>query len=282
MDFLSIFKKKKYSPAIEEIHNEFLSTEVKSDKVIDIPESRIKKSERLSKLGFSQSKEIAEINSIKKEVDNKKTIEEAERRYRILYPFNKFISYKKIEEICKKYSLVYADISKYTGFVPEEKLTQIENFKIRQEDKDYFVCRNRSTNEVFYIENAEIRSFHSGYYHIYKKDSPLDSNSFLDRAFQSDNNDPNDFYSSDSGNVFGLRHMGDQRFYIENTGLKICAPVKDMDTKGMRIEKGYLLKNIPDPVVLMPVKGGALIVAMWGDEEFDPFTDEDLKNQVNN
>lgn len=94
MDFLSVFKKKKYSPDIEEIHNDFLSTEEKKETVIDMPEYRIKKSERLSSLGFSQSREIAEVNSIKKEVEKIKLIEYAYNNYRIMYPFNKFISYE--------------------------------------------------------------------------------------------------------------------------------------------------------------------------------------------
>ena len=40
------------------------------------------------------------------------------------------------------------------------------------------------------------------------------------------------------------------------------------------IEDGYKLKqvykDIPDPVVLQPVKGGYLILTAWGDEASDP------------
>lgn len=283
MDLLKIFKKKKYSPEIEQIHNDFLFTQENKKEIIDVPEAMVKKSERLSKLGFNKSREISEIASIKKEADKIKLFEECENNYRILYPFNKFVSYEKIEQICKKYSLVYADISRYTGFVPEEKLTQIENFKLRDEDKDYFVCREQRTNEVFYIDNAQIMpSTVGGYYHFFKKGTSLMDSIRAPYAFQSNEPDKDDFYSTDSTNIFGLRYLGTIRFRVENTGYKICAPVKDIDTTGMRIEKGYLVKNIPDPVVLMPVKGGALIVAMWGDETFDPFLDEDLNNQKNN
>ena len=43
------------------------------------------------------------------------------------------------------------------------------------------------------------------------------------------------------------------------------------------------LKEIPDPVVLQVVKGGALILTMWADEQFDPFTEPILRNdEINN
>lgn len=47
---------------------------------------------------------------------------------------------------------------------------------------------------------------------------------------------------------------------------KICAPIKDMDTRGY-VQKGHIM--FYDPVVLQPVHGGYLIVAMWGDEAND-------------
>lgn len=60
---------------------------------------------------------------------------------------------------------------------------------------------------------------------------------------------------------------------------KICASVKDFDTKNMNITDGYKLQqNIPDPVVLQPVKGGYLVVSKWGLEG----KDELLVNETNN
>ncbi len=62
--------------------------------------------------------------------------------------------------------------------------------------------------------------------------------------------------------------------------LQICAPIKDMDTKGMEISEDYRLikKSPPDPIVLQPVKGGYLIITAWGDEASDP----DVINPINN
>jgi hypothetical protein len=61
---------------------------------------------------------------------------------------------------------------------------------------------------------------------------------------------------------------------VDKSGNFICAPKKDMDTKGLS-KVGALLSVVTqftapkDPVVLRPVKGGYLILAAWGDEASD-------------
>jgi hypothetical protein len=67
--------------------------------------------------------------------------------------------------------------------------------------------------------------------------------------------------------------------HFEKPDLKICASVKDFYTKNMRIEDGYKLElNLPDPIVLQPVKGGYLVVSKWGLEA----EDADLINEKMN
>ena len=61
-------------------------------------------------------------------------------------------------------------------------------------------------------------------------------------------------------------------------GFNICAPLKDMEIPQGKEVRGYKIQNIPDPVVLQPVKGGYLIVCAWGDEA----SDEIVVNQINN
>jgi len=62
-------------------------------------------------------------------------------------------------------------------------------------------------------------------------------------------------------------------------GLKICAPIADMDTTQMRITDGYKMEVvIPDPVVLQPVKGGYFIVTAWGDEASDEIVVNSIQN----
>lgn len=67
--------------------------------------------------------------------------------------------------------------------------------------------------------------------------------------------------------------------FTKGDSLQICAPIKDMDTKGMELDKGYKLKkHIPDPVVLQPVSGGYLILTAWGDEASDPMVVNESMN----
>jgi hypothetical protein len=67
--------------------------------------------------------------------------------------------------------------------------------------------------------------------------------------------------------------------------LAICAPLKDMDMKGMHLEGSKMVKDVPvpDPVVLLPKNhpngtSGYLILTAWGDEASDPL----VVNQNNN
>jgi hypothetical protein len=50
---------------------------------------------------------------------------------------------------------------------------------------------------------------------------------------------------------------------------QICAPLKDMEIPKNKKLVGHKIINIPDPVVLQPVRGGYLIVCAWGNESSD-------------
>ena len=71
----------------------------------------------------------------------------------------------------------------------------------------------------------------------------------------------------------------------ENVHLAICAPLKDMNMQGMKLDGVHMVKDVPvpDPVVLMPKNHkngtvGYLILTAWGDEA----SDELVVNQNNN
>ncbi len=62
--------------------------------------------------------------------------------------------------------------------------------------------------------------------------------------------------------------------------MQICAPKKQMNLSGLTNTGAIYTEKIdvPDPVVLQPVKGGYLIVTAWGDEASDPI----VVNENNN
>lgn len=140
--------------------------------------------------------------------------------------------------------------------MPENNLIDIEKF-FKKYKFDLWITD--TTNKVVDMSNYEIRG-QGGYEHFYHKKTGT-------RVFQRDVGSDS-FYASGEidGQVISCTHADG---YLRPLGLKICAPLKDMDTKGMRILGYKLKKEIPDPVVLQPIVGGYLIVTAWGDEASD-------------
>lgn len=250
----------KYPSVVDQIHNEFaIAGETLLNEALEIlagvPESSIEKAERLKKLGFKQVTEIHKAEAVKITKEAADLI----KYYQQYYPNNKFITEQQVKTICHKYNLVCGGVDRFRGFVPEVKLKEIEGFKIRKEDDGIIM-----SNGMCLVGGKIIRS--GNYYHVFKTNSDKEFDRY-GYAFQS--NDGESFYSGDTKNVFGYKNRGDVRCTAEPS-LKICAPVKDMDIKGMELKDGYRLeKHIPDPVVLRAVKGGYLILAAWGDEASD-------------
>lgn len=243
---------------VEQIHNEFDTaslntlTEVKTI----LSKSNHDKAARLLNVGFKMAKGVEII----KDADTAKSIED----YFVRYPNNKFITEDQVKNICKKYRLVCAPISRYKGFVPELKLKQIESFSINSEDLRERVITN--------LRRIWSRNLNDG-----------------DAKKVIKNNYPNGIPASMVNSFGGINLPGISRtIYIEsydevdNTELYICAPTKDIDKRGL-FKIGNLLasvtqRSIPDPVVLQPVKHGFLIVAAWGDEA----SDENVVNEKMN
>ena len=96
---------------------------------------------------------------------------------------------------------------------------------------------------------------------------------FNQKAFQK-NDGVEGFYSN--GKVNGKFYLIEGR--LLKAQLQICAPIKDMDTKGYKLQGHKLIKDIPDPVVLQPIENGYLIVTAWGDEASDPLITNEITN----
>lgn len=153
---LNIFKKKKPSVAtisatIEQIHNEFDSASEKllvEAKAI-IAKSQILKGDRLINLGFSKSAPVEQSAEAKKKQELAIRI----KHYQVYYPNNKFIDEDSVKVICQKYGLVFGDSSQYKGDVPEKNIVEMEQFKLRNEDK------RRRTNMDDYLDRHRWQSF---------------------------------------------------------------------------------------------------------------------------
>lgn len=242
---------------VAEIHNDFDSaTErlLKEAKDILAKNTDTTKGETLRKLGFVSSK--PSINSaveIKEKEESERLAKHIEY-YQTFYPNNKFITEKEVEKICKKYGLLCGEVRYYIGDVPDKNVSEIANFNLREED-----CTKHTCGWYKY----EYRGGLPGFYLPCKEGEG--NYGWIDSNWR-------------RGNMINTVDKN-QKFHYEKPSFSICASVKDFDMNQMRVTEGYKLKqNIPDPIVLQPVKGGYLIVSKWGLES----EDETLVNEKMN
>jgi len=234
---------------VEEIHDTFYTEvdrileQAKITKSYEIDKTLESKAERLKKLGFNSAKEL-KLDSVQQ---RERTIIDSERKkneelveavnyFSFKYPHYKFITEDSIKKICEKYGLVYGEVGKYIGEVPEENLKHIEDFKIDEKD-NYISYSSRILSVWSSYTEEEFRHRLT----VYNDVSPE--------------------------RVDGI---------VENSkicaSLIIAAPKDKFDMTRMEV-KDYKLQNIPDPVVFKPVmykdKQYFLIVTAWGAEAKD-------------
>jgi hypothetical protein len=238
---------------IAEIHESFDSASEKllnEAKAILAGSYDIEKGERLKKVGFTSAKKVVEANSIISEKNNSKELAKLIEYYQTHYPNNKFITEDKTKEICQKYGLLCGEIQYYISDVPEKNLSEIEAFELRESEMQKIVYdwyRRSSTSHFTFYHSSYEGDSNSEYGYIERR--PFGSGERL------------------------VNRPKSETHHFNKKSLKICASVKDFDTKNMRIEDGYRLElNLPDPIVLQPVNGGYLVVTKWGLES----DDEDL------
>lgn len=243
---------------VEQIHREFNNAGdvllKEAQEVLKLQSSD--KAKRLESVGFKLAKGVKEG----KEQDERR--QEAEKLFALIndyamrYPNNRFITDTQVERICKKYNLVCGPVASYKGFVPEKNLHQIEEFRSR--GYPHFADIHEKTIKI-HLESMSSKK-------MVKEKYP-------------------DLVVPESKIYWGVpqvtdveRSWFDRYERIDNQSQRICAPAKDMELSGLKkVGKQWFSLTrveVPDPVVLQPVKGGYLIVTAWGDEA----SDEDVVN----
>lgn len=259
---------------IEEIHETFftevdrlLASAKQSNSLETDKQGLIDKHKRLMQLGFTNSKEVKEaqkeiirLEKLKAENAKKQDLIEAINYFSVKYPTYKFITQDSVLKICKKYGLVYGEISRYLGEVPEKNLKHIENFKVQPDDECY--VREEWYNGGYTSKRLVDREY-------YKKSTKAKSKP----------NSEEELYMRMRANDYHYEKVNMQ------CPLEIAAPQKDFDMDGMEIKDFKLTSKpvqVPDPVVLKPVifnqEKYYLIITAWGQEA----SDEIVVNQLNN
>lgn len=268
---------------IQEIHDSFYSevdSLLASAKISRSAETTkqelIQKAEKLKALGFSQTKECqdaqAEINrlsQIQEENRAKEKLIETINYFSFKYPNYKFITEDSVKKICAKYNLIYSEVSRYTGTVPDKNLKHIEDFKINPNDD----CWAEESSYDFGWGSPRVsKKYFSGKVIEDKIQDELMQKEYLESL------------SPDEKTLHLWREM-DRPIYFGGTNshhrvteykspLEIVAPVSDFNTEDMELNDFTLSKiEIPDPIVLKPVyhndKKHYLIVTAWGLEASD-------------
>lgn len=241
---IKLFKRKpsmaSIAKTIEKIHNEFDSASEKllSEAKAIIAGSDVLKGNRLKSLGFVQAAPVG----ASKEAEEKRRLADKIEYYQIWYPNYKFITEEMVEAICKKYGLLFGEASRYIGDIPEKNISEMEAFKLRDEDKE-----TRTNIDDYYDQYR---------YHQMRQFSGLGGISTSRIGYSS--------------------APTEKKTYYFKKPFKICAPVKDFDTKHMEVRDGYKLEY--DPIVLQPVHMGYLIITKWGIEGDDASLVNEIKN----
>ena len=259
---INLFKRKASKFTVEEIHHTFYSEvdrllkEAQVYRPIELNHALIDKGKSLRKMGFVNAPEAIQATMEEERISNYKN-EEHEKQilieainYFSKYPNYKFITEDSVKKICKKYNLVYGQVSRYTGFVPKKNLRHIEEFKIDEQDECYELRRYSISGREYlvgYAQKSKAREACLQDKRLYRRDD------FTDYV----------------------------RLQEEKLTLEIAAPAKDFNLSESQIENFKINPKveIPDPVVLKPVvfkeRKYYLIVTAWGDES----TDELVVNQ---
>lgn len=274
-----IFKPKKaIAEAIEEIHHEFSAT---ADRLLHeakriISESAKKstgKAARLFNLGFKKADEVRSHLLMQETLAAQKEISDFIVYYNQKYPLHKFITFEQANRICQKYNLVLSRIDLYHGFVPEKNVQEIEDFEYDDEDVEKW----------YWVKKLDFKQADTGQVQVDRV-----------KQFLKDSGDtiggegtPEEIIKA----IMGANTPGKTSAWIKEleveaiADMMIMAPEKDFDiTKTKR--KGFQLQSIstlvigeiPDPVVVLRVKRGFIIVTAWGDEASDPMVVNETKN----
>lgn len=181
------------------------------------PDDRVN---RYKKLGFGGITRVKEHDQAHKEKAEREKLLHLINDYKVKYPLCQFIDSSSLEELCKKYGLVYAPAEYFNQEIPEENLKEIEAFKLKKEDhvKQYWTFRTVNELRTVYTEK-------------------------------------------ETDGMWGvIRHQNSAGFNVVATKDMFDVP------QGFKFSGSTLRAQVKDPIVLMLVPKGFLIVTAWGPE----------------
>lgn len=269
---------------VEEIHHSFLTAmdALLNKEGILIEEKIDEDTLKLFDLGFRSVEKIS-IEKEKKD-KNKEALKDIEltKYFAQHYPQNKFITDEQLEKICLRYNLIIGEPADYKGDIPQRCIKEIANFKLMERD-EFILSKSsgRRSSYLYYATDPEksntdvsVKRFLELIDKIISETSEnwlKTSLNFLRTEIENGRSmytGSSDHYNLICGNISDT--TGTNKNF-----LKVVAPITMMDITNKRVdEKNRLVNDVKDPIVLCPVKGGNLIISLWGAES----EIEELKN----
>lgn len=281
-NLLSVFKSE--TQIIQEIHNSFdnaqdeLLSQAKA--IIESCENNdhLSKAERLKAIGFTQTELVKSAEKQKQRLVESRSDAELVEYYKQNYPFQKFLKESQLDEICEKYNLVYAPVSKYLKDVPEKNLRDIENATDLKEgdsvgiEKTYELINRYKTNKDRFDKfNLQMNN-----------GSPIYSEDKVKELTDNYHPDITTAVWVATGRFNGI-HVDYKKTTINKIGLFIAAPKSHFDTSGLtkKGKFGFMsvtVREVKDPIVFRYCRGGIQVITKWGLEA----SDEMLVNEIEN
>lgn len=243
---------------IEQIHKEWftaaeqLACRFSQEKVDKVNE----KIQRLQSLGFNVTKDNENLQELYDADRVKFVIDE----YSVSHPMNKVISIRDVKRLCEKYDLVYGSLDRFTGFVPDKNLKEIEQF-YHKDLRTWIVGMSRDSWGNGYL---------SGEQEFFTEISAKEA--FDDLVAKANESEEK---RRSANPRYYLQISLRERPIMKRKGIfLIAAPKKQMivnDDEQIQDFKITERPAYPDPVVLFPIDHGNhfLIVTAWGDEASD-------------
>lgn len=232
--YTTVQRNSPHTAIIQEIHAAFNNSALESFKeaqrIIDTTPEIDDKLKTLESLGFTAVKGLTDARSSQDKLIKAKAEANRILYFQQTYPQYKYITAPQIKSICDKYGLAWGNVSKYIGEVPSKNVGEILKFKQNNPVKPEDWRYHKTYIGAMSYDIIEITKSE---YDSYRGTNPS------------------------------------YRVRVEHTtSFDICAPIKDMNLdRSEKVNGRY--QDIPDPVVLFPVRGGYLIISAWGDEASD-------------
>lgn len=141
---------------VQEIHSSFTNAEAdllaEAKEILESADNEEKRerADQLARMGFTNAKPVEKMS--KENQERAKTLLHLKSRYDRIAPQYKFLTERKLIEICEKYGIVVGSAERYTGDIPEENQEDLFNFKVLDKsfleiaDDDYRDARHNPRN----------------------------------------------------------------------------------------------------------------------------------------